>query len=117
MERQNPIASALQAIGALPSITKEHELACLERTKQLEKTVYDWNVDELSMTLIHGYYQSDGRKADQVLQTPFKNFCIAKVGSEYQLFEIGCCYRPIIASFKEHPEIKQWFEEASGLLI
>jgi hypothetical protein len=115
MEPQHkPIASLLQTMGILPLFNKQTELDNLKILQQLENQSYNWKVEDLDMDLIRGYYRADGRNVEQVLQTPYKNYCVAKIGSKYELFKIGCCYRPVVVPFKENPEVKQWFEQELG---
>lgn len=110
MERQNPLTSALQSMGIISLYDNENELEHLKAIKELEHE-YSWKVTELDLKLINGYYLSDGLKADEVLQTPFENYCVTKIGDKYELFKIGCSYRPVVVPFKENLEIKQWLEE------
>lgn len=88
---------------------KEDKLEDLNH-KKIEPKAYDWKLDDIDVNLINGYYIADGREASQVLQTPFENFCIAKINDHYDLFQIGCLYRPIVVHFEDHLEIKDWFE-------
>ncbi|OIJ21838.1 hypothetical protein BKP45_03850 [Anaerobacillus alkalidiazotrophicus] len=110
MERQNPIASMWKTFGNLP-LFKQNHLEGNKTKKELKRKSYDWKLDDLDLDLIYGYYHVVGKDASQVLQTPFKNFCIARIGNKYELFQIGRSYRPVVVSFDDHPDIKQWFEQ------
>ncbi len=112
METQKPVQTILQTMGILPAFNNVNEVEKI--LENLKTETYDWQPEEIDMSLIHGYYQVDGRNAEQVFQTPFENYCIAKVGKKYDLFKIGECYRPVIVPFKDNPEIKQWLEQQLG---
>ncbi len=112
MEQHKPITSILQTMGILPSLNNDNGMDNV--FKQLKTESYNWQAEDIDIALIHGYYHVDGRNADQVFETPFENFCIAKVGKKYELFEIGACYRPLVVSFKENPEIQLWLEQKLG---
>lgn len=116
MERQNPLISALKTIGILPLYDPKIEREHLQELKKLEQ-LYTWKINELDMDLIYGYYYANGREAEQVIQTPFENFCIAKSGDRYDLFKIRQIYRPIHVSFQDYPEIKDWLEQRLGHIV
>lgn len=111
MGQHNPLVSAMQTIYDLTHLKNESETEIWCDRKYSQDESYSWEVSELDMTLIRGYYVADGKKADQVLQTPFENYCVSKVGNDYELFEIGCMYRPMVVSFKDHLDIKNWLEQ------
>lgn len=112
MEYHKQLSSILKTVGINPNLKEsEHE----QTLKQLETERYNWQIDDIDLSLIHGYYQVIGREAYHVIQTPYKNFCISHVDNKYELFKIGDSYRPIVVSFDDHVEIKHWFEKQLGV--
>lgn len=113
MEQQNRFTTALQTMGIIPLYNKEEEIERLKEIKKLA-TSFIWKLKKVDVALINGYYLASARQVEEIIQTPFENYCIALVDDHYELFKIGDAYRPMAVPFCDHLEIKHWFEQKLG---